>query len=85
MQEQKKSESKNKSFPKMGSRLNQDTANARTRRWIFDGLDTEEAGTKIEEMIATKNIAVSIEGAEISGETRSEDLQGYAEFVQPNN
>jgi hypothetical protein len=80
MQEQKKSESKTKSFPKMGPRLNQDTANARKRRWIFDRLDTEETGTKIEEMVATKDIAVSIEGAESSGETGSEHLQGYTEL-----
>jgi hypothetical protein len=85
VQEQKKSESKNKSFPKMGLRLNQDGANGRKRRSIFGGPDTEEAGTKIEEMIATKNIAVSIEGAEIRGETRCEHRQGYTEFVQPNN
>jgi hypothetical protein len=43
MQEQNKSESKNKSFPKMGPKLNQESANARKRRWTFDGQDTEEA------------------------------------------
>jgi hypothetical protein len=85
MPEPKESESKNKSFPKTGLRLNQDSANARKRRWIFEGPYPEEARTKIEEMIATKDIAVSIEGAESSGEMRREHLQGCTEFLQPNN